>query len=90
MGEQHPDRADPLHGRAVILEFVRVGSSVEVRAVDEATGLEAVAVAPADAARGDMERLALRKLAWLIGKQKGETAQPSPPSSAAPKRGWIA
>jgi hypothetical protein len=89
MQRQPPEPSGPLQGRAVFLEFVRVGASVEVRAVDEETGLEAVAIAPADAARADVERLALRKLAWLLGKKKGEQDQPAPPDSA-PRRGWIA
>jgi hypothetical protein len=90
MQDQHGKGLDVLSGRAVILEFVRVGAAVEVRAVDEVTGIEAVAVAPADAARADVERLALRKLAWLLDKRKGEPAEPAPLESAKPKRGWIA
>ncbi len=74
----------------MILEFVRVGASLEVRAVDEETGIEAITVAPADAARADVERLALRKLAWLLDRKKGEQAGPAPPDSIPPKRGWIA
>jgi hypothetical protein len=90
MQRQPPDPSGLLQGRAVILEFVRVGASVEVRAVDEETGLEAVTIAPADAARADVERLALRKLAWLLSKQKGEQAGPAPLETSHRRRGWIA
>jgi hypothetical protein len=51
--------------REVLFEFVQQGAAVRVAAVDSVTGLEAVIVGPAGAPRGDLQRLALRKLERL-------------------------
>mgnify|MGYP001458514621 FL=1 len=47
---------------AVYFEFQAIGRQVRVTAIDGATGTEAIVIAPIGAARGDVERLALRKL----------------------------
>lgn len=47
---------------AVLFEFVQVGQQMRVAAIDEATGIEVIVIAPLNAARGHMERLALAKL----------------------------
>jgi hypothetical protein len=46
----------------VLFEFRQIGATVRVAALDPATGVEVVVVAPASAARADLERVALRKL----------------------------
>ena len=56
--------------RTIILEMTRVGASQKVTAVDDATGIEVSFVAPASAARSDIERLARRKLAYVLRKQE--------------------
>lgn len=54
--------ADEGASREVYFEFTRVGASVKVVAIDAATGIEVVVLGPAQAARADLERLALQKL----------------------------
>jgi hypothetical protein len=46
----------------VYFEFTAIGRAVKVSAIDAATGLEVSVVAPANAARADLQRLALQKL----------------------------
>jgi hypothetical protein len=46
----------------VYFEFTAIGHSVKVVAIHAATGLEVSAVAPAGAARADLQRLVLQKL----------------------------
>jgi len=48
--------------REVYFEFTVIGSTVRVAAIDAATGTEIAVVGPANAARADLERLALAKL----------------------------
>jgi hypothetical protein len=48
--------------REVYFEFTPIGRTVKVSAIDAATGIEVSVVAPAGAARADLQRLALRKL----------------------------
>ena len=60
-----PDR------RRIILEVTTVGASQKVTAVDEATGTEVSFIAPASAARADIERLARSKLAYVLRKKSG-------------------
>jgi hypothetical protein len=55
----------------ILFEFVQVGQTMRVAAIDEATGTEVVVITPLNAARGHMERLALAK---LQRKLAGETA----------------
>ena len=62
-----PDR------RGIILEVTTVGASQKVTAVDEATGIEVSFIAPATAARADIERLARSKLAYVLQKKSGDS-----------------
>ena len=52
----------------VFFEFTVIGRSVKVSAIDAATGVEVSVVAPATAARADLQRLALQKLKGRLGK----------------------
>jgi hypothetical protein len=56
--------------RPVIFEFVQQGAYMRVAAVDEETGLEAIIVGPANAARADLQALALRKLERLLERKR--------------------
>jgi len=56
----------------IILELTTVGASQKVTAVDEATGLEVSFVAPATTSRGDIERLAKAKLAYVAQRKGGK------------------
>ncbi|XBQ15856.1 MAG: serine hydroxymethyltransferase [Oceanicaulis sp.] len=71
--------SEPLEGREVIFEFVAIGDSVRVAAVDVATGEEVVVTGPRSAAQLDLERIAGRKLArklGLVSKDGSETKTP--------------
>ncbi len=51
-----------------LIEFVPVGSSVKVSAVDPATGTEVAVVGPATASEADLTRAAVRKLEYVLRK----------------------
>jgi hypothetical protein len=53
--------ADP-EEHEVYFEFVTVGNVVKVTAIDSATAIEVSVMGPSNAAKSDLERLALRKL----------------------------
>ena len=52
----------------VFFEFVRVGNSVKVTAIDAETGKEAVIVGMPTLSRYSLEQAALRKLQRLLAK----------------------
>jgi precorrin-6B methylase 2 len=52
----------------VFFEFTAIGRTVKVTAIDAATGVEVSVVAPANAARADLQRLALQKLKVRLGR----------------------
>lgn len=52
----------------VFFEFVRVGNSVKVTAIDAKTGKEAVIVGMPTLSRYSLEQAALRKLQRLLAK----------------------
>ncbi len=56
--------------REIIFEFVQHGAYMRVSAVDVQTGTEAVIVGPVNAARSDLEALALRKLERILTQQQ--------------------
>lgn len=58
---------DPLTGREVIFEFIALGDSVRVAAVDVLTGEEVYVTGPAKTPQNDLERIAGRKLARKLG-----------------------
>jgi hypothetical protein len=60
----------------VIFEIVRVGDSQRVAAVDVATGVEVVVVAPAAAALADVRALALKKLERALAEADGPPERP--------------
>lgn len=60
----------------VLFEFVQLGQQMRVAAIDEATGTEVVVIAPLNAARGHMERLALAKLRRKLDQH--QSAKPTP------------
>jgi hypothetical protein len=55
--------------RTVYFEMVAIGGAVRVAAVDSLTGVEAVVTGPVNAARSDLEALALRKLERLLSER---------------------
>ena len=53
----------------VYLEFYAVGTVLKVSAIHAATGIEVSAVGPANAARADLQRLALGKLRQRLKRE---------------------
>jgi hypothetical protein len=61
-----------LAGRGEILvEFIVQGSYVKVTAIDPASGTEASIVGPASAPQAALKSAVLRKLDYVLKKQKG-------------------
>jgi hypothetical protein len=54
--------------REVYFEYIAIGASVKVTAIDAASGREVSIVGPASAARADLERLALNKLTMRLSR----------------------
>ncbi len=54
--------------REIIFEFLHVGTSVKVTAVDAATGTEAVIVGDPSAGEFALKRLARQKLDYVLAK----------------------
>jgi hypothetical protein len=56
----------------ILFEFTAIGHSVKVVAIHAASGVEVSVMGPASAARVDLERLALQKLATRLGSRSGK------------------
>lgn len=61
-----PEQAQP---GEVYFEFIVIGTTVRVSALDGITGLEVTVIGPAGAAKADLERLALAKLQRRIARE---------------------
>ncbi|MEE2968916.1 MAG: hypothetical protein VX741_02145 [Pseudomonadota bacterium] len=57
-------------GREVLIEFHQIGNSVKVTAVDPVTAVEVSIVGAANASQEMLKRLAVRKLDYVLEKQK--------------------
>ena len=55
--------------REVFFEFIAIGGTVKVVAIDAAAGTEVTVIGPAGAAQADLERLALGKLKARLARQ---------------------
>ena len=65
-----PWRDKPIGPRGeVYVEVTPLGNMVRVVAVDAATGVEASIVGPANAAKADLERVAVRKLDMILARR---------------------
>ena len=53
----------------VIFEYLQVGNSMRVTAIDSATGMEIVFQAPINTNPSDLQKLALKKLEYVMKKQ---------------------
>jgi len=58
-----------------IVEFIAMGGSVKVSAVDPETGVEAAIVGSAQASQQELTRLAVRKLEYILNK-RGRPEEP--------------
>ena len=59
----------------IIFEFIAMGGSVKVSAIDPKTGTEVSIVGPARAARHDLERTAANKLRFVMEKAAREASR---------------
>jgi hypothetical protein len=69
MPERVPDGA----GGEVLIEYIVQGNVVKVTAIDPASGVEASIVGPASAPRHVLQANAVRKLVYVIKKNRGES-----------------
>ena len=58
-------------GKEIYVEFVIMGNTVKVTAIDSETGLEASVVGPAGAPRAALAEAARRKLEYVAKKVRG-------------------
>jgi len=65
------------HDKGYIIEFVSLGQSLKVTAVDPETATEASIVGSPKASQDDLTKLAVRKLEYVLGKQKWDE-RPTP------------
>ncbi|MDP1670596.1 MAG: DUF6898 family protein [Alphaproteobacteria bacterium] len=61
-----PDSAD----KDVLIEFVRIGNSVKVSAIDPATGTEVSIVGPSNMSEAQLSSNAIAKLRYVLAKNK--------------------
>ena len=74
--------------RTVYFEFLPLGHQVKVMAVDAETGIEVAIIGPVSTPRGDLERLALRKLrARIRNSAPGAERRPDTDPDADPDAG---
>jgi hypothetical protein len=64
--------AGPRNPGRILFEFIELGGQVRVAAIDERTGVEVVAVAPAGSTRQQMQQLAAAKLRRRLAQQASQ------------------
>lgn len=65
--------------REIIFETLRVGDTQRVAAIDVATGVEVVVIAPANAALADVRTLAIKKLERALAEAEDDSPPPQGP-----------
>lgn len=53
-----------------LVEFIQIGSSVKVSAIDPVSGREVSIVGPASASRDQLSRTAVNKLKYILAKEQ--------------------
>lgn len=56
-----------------LIEFIQMGNSVKVCALDPETATEVSIVAPKNISQKEMEQTAIRKLLYVLNKQQNES-----------------
>lgn len=56
-------------GGEYLVEFIQIGSSVKVSAIDPVTGREVSIVGPATASRNQLSQVAINKLKYVLAKE---------------------
>ncbi len=59
-------------GREILIEIITIGAYAKIVAIDSATGTEISLTGPADADRSTLEAAAVRKLQFVLNKQKAK------------------
>ncbi len=54
--------------RNYLVEFISIGNSVKVSAIDPISGVEVSIVGPVTASQADLTRVAVRKLEYVMSK----------------------
>ena len=67
---------DPSPAGRVLFEFAQIGQQMRVAAIDEATGVEVILIAPLTATQIQMQQLALAKLRRRLAD--GSDTPPTP------------
>jgi hypothetical protein len=60
----------PPRGTEIYVEFIVQGAFVKATAIDSKSGVEASIIGPAGASRADLSTAAVRKLEYVLKKQK--------------------
>lgn len=66
MAGKHPSGGT----REILFEYIQMGTSVKVMAVDAATGIEVSVIGPAHASTAQLQQLAVKKLKYVMEKEK--------------------
>lgn len=56
----------------VLFEYIAIGASVKVTAIEPETGIEAVVVVPPSLSEAQMQAKALQKLLYVLKKKEAE------------------
>lgn len=73
------------------MEFLIVGDSIKVTAIDSETGTEVSIVGPARAPRSDLEGVAVDKLHYVLGRQSSDATDTDEERSVKEGgKGWVA
>lgn len=59
-------------GEEAFIEFRRIGTALQVIAIDPATGMEVSMVGDPRMSQQELARLAVQKLRYVLAKQQGE------------------
>jgi hypothetical protein len=62
------NRNAPPSSREIFYEFTQVGAQMRVAAIDSASGIEVIVIAPLSATQQQMQQLALAKLKRRLGQ----------------------
>lgn len=60
--------------RKYLLEFIPIGNSVKVSAIDPDSGVEVSIVGPVKASQADLTQVAVRKLEYVMGQKSAAVA----------------
>ena len=60
----------------IIVEFIEMGPSVKVSAIDVASGEEVSIIGPATATQAQLEQIAVAKLKYVMSKRSGKNGGP--------------